>query len=108
MNQNKTGALGMPSEPENWLPKVPAVMDTYAAALAEARQIKQAMELQRQVVSMAPDLQDARLTLARIALKAGDLTLARAELDRLAYEGSRYPRQAEVNELLKKLQKSAN
>ncbi|MEO3691084.1 XrtA/PEP-CTERM system TPR-repeat protein PrsT [Roseateles paludis] len=108
MNQNKTGALEYAERARKLAPKVPAVMDTYAAALAEAGQIKQAMELQRQVVSMAPDLQDARLTLARIALKAGDLTLARAELDRLAYEGSRYPRQAEVNELLKKLQKSAN
>ena len=35
MNQNKTGALGMPSEPENWL-QGPCGDGYHAAALAEA------------------------------------------------------------------------
>ena len=70
-------------------------------------QIKQAMDNGRLYPWRL--ILDARLTLARIALKAGDLTLAPRRVgSRLTYGGSRYPRQAEVNELLKKLRKSAN
>lgn len=103
MNQRKPGALPFAQRANQASPGVAGVMDTLAAALADAGQVKDALELQKKVVAMAPALLEARLTLARIAIQAGDKSLARSELERLAYEGNKFPQQEAVATLLRDL-----
>lgn len=104
MNQKKPGALTFAEKASRLAPNNPAVMDTLAAAMADAGQLDKAFELQKKVVAMAPDNMDAKLTLARIAMKSGDKKMARAELEKLAYLGDKFPAQAEVAELMRAMQ----
>lgn len=100
---DKPGAVPLAQKASELLPNEPAVMDTLALALAADNQAAKALELQRKVVSMAPGELGLRLNLAKIAIKAGDKTLARGELERLATMGSKFQRQSEVASLLKSL-----
>ena len=104
MQQQKPGALVMAQRANELLPGNVRLMDTLAAALADAGQTTKAMELQRKVVQADPGFLGARLTLARIAIKAGDKALARAELEKLAYIGDKFPSHADVAELMRTLQ----
>ena len=52
---------------------------------------------------MRPDDPFLRLNLARFYAQAGEKRLAKAELDRLAVLGDRFPRQADAAALLKSL-----
>ena len=85
------------------VPDNPAFMDTLAFALWAEKAPAQALEAQRRAVEMAPTEPAFRLSLARMALEAGDKTLARAEIERLKALGNSYPQQAEVSALAKKL-----
>lgn len=80
--------------------KNPAFLDTKALALAAKDDFKQAVEVQKQAVALAPDLPILRLHLARLAIKSGEKDLARAELERLAYLGDKFAGQAEVVKLM--------
>ena len=104
IGQKKPGALAFAEKANQQAPNSPAVMDTLAAALADAGQVDKALELQKKVVAMAPDNMDAKLTLARIAMKSGDKKLARGELEKLAYLGDKFPAQAEVADMLRIMQ----
>lgn len=84
-------------------PGVPAYMDTLANILSDAGQTGKALELEKKAIGLAPQNLPFRLTLARIYLKAGDKTLARAELETLAKLGDNFPDQAEVLQLLERL-----
>ena len=104
MNQGKPGALAFAEKAIESAPNRAEIMDTLGAALADAGQTSKALELQKKVIQLDPTYLGARLTLARIAIKAGDKALAKSELGRLAYEGDKFPEQAEVAKLMKTLQ----
>ncbi len=97
--QGKPGAVGFAQRAVDQAPKQPAILDTLATALAAEKDIPKALEVSKQAVDMAPGDMALRLNLARIALRAGDKKVARAELDRLATLGARFPFQAEVQKL---------
>ncbi len=101
--QGKPGALPRAQKASELLPNQPAVMDTLALALAADKQVDKALELQKKAVDMAPADPALRLTLAKIAIQAGDKLLARSELERLSSLGTRVPYHAEVQSLLKTL-----
>ena len=84
-------------------PDKPEFMDTLALALMVDKQPAKALEVQKRVVELRPTEPAYRLSLARIAIEAGDKTLARAEIDRLKALGASYPQQAEVAALAQKL-----
>ncbi len=104
LNQKKPGALAFAEKANKLAPNSPPIMDTLASAMADAGQVDKAVELQKKVVGMAPNYMDARLTLARLAMRSGDKKLARTELEKLAYLGDKFTAQAEVAELLRNLQ----
>ena len=104
LNQKKPGALAFAEKANKSVPNSPPIMDTLASAMADAGQVDKAVELQKKVVGMSPNYMDARLTLARLAMRSGDKKLARTELEKLAYLGDKFTAQAEVAELLRNLQ----
>lgn len=78
-------------------------LDTWAQALAAAKQTGRALEIQKQAVERAPERADIRLNLARLAAQRGERKLAQDELRRLAALGPAFPRQAEVATLMESL-----
>ena len=103
LQQNKPGALAYAERAVKASPNMPALMDTLALASAADGQLPRAISLQKQVVAMRPDEPSLRLNLARFYAQAGEKRLAKAELDRLAALGDRFPRQPEAAALLKSL-----
>jgi cellulose synthase operon protein C len=104
MRQNKPGALEYAQKANTLSPDKPQFMDTLASVLAADKQFAKALELQKKVVSLAPDYNNGRLNLARIAIQAGDTRLAKAELEKLSWLGDKFPAQSEVVQLLKGVQ----
>ena len=86
------------------VPENPAFLDTWALALAAANQPEKALSTQKRAVAIAPELNVLRLNLARIAIQAGDKSLAKSELERLAYLGEKFAGQTQVAVLIKSLQ----
>ena len=103
LDTGAAGALEYAEKANSLLPNQPAFMDTWARALAVANQLPKALEMQKSAVSRAPEELSLRLTLAKIALKAGDKELARSELEKLKKQGARFAGQAEVSALLKSI-----
>lgn len=101
--QHKPGALAYAERAVKAAPNMPALMDTLALASAADGQLPRAITLQKQVLAMRPDDPFLRLNLARFYAQAGEKRLAKAELDRLAALGERFPQQAEAAALLKRL-----
>ncbi len=85
-------------------PDTAALQDTLAMTLAANMQLDQALVVQKKAVEMVPGDNLLRLNLARLAIQAGDKTLARTELDRLKALGPSFAGQAEVTRLLQTLQ----
>lgn len=102
-NRNRPGAVAYAQKAVDLLPNRPALMDTLALALAADKQWPKALELQKKAVEIAPGDMGLRLSLAKIALQAGDKTLARSELDRLAALGPKLQYHDEVTRMLKLL-----
>ena len=98
--QKKPGALDYAQKALALAPEQPAIMDTYASALAAEGQSKKALEVQRQVVQLSPEVPTYRLALARYLLAAGEKAPARQELQQLSKLGKGFPQQDEVNKLL--------
>ena len=103
--QKKPGAVALAEQALQRAPKSGAVMDTLALALAAENQLPRALDMQKQAVAAVPDAHSFRLQLAKLMLQAGDKTNARTELSALAALGSKFPRQAEVAELIKTAEK---
>ena len=102
-SRGKPGGTALAQRALNLSPDKPEFMDTLAMALMIDKQPAKALELQKRVVELRPTEPAYRLSLARIAIEAGDKNLARAELDRLKSLGASYPQQAEVLALTQKL-----
>jgi tetratricopeptide (TPR) repeat protein len=104
MVQNGTkGAVLIAQRGVDLLPQNPAMMDTLALALAAEGQVQQALDVQRSAIDLAPDDNQLRLGLARIALQKGDKSLARDELQRLQKLGTGFAQHEEVAALSKRL-----
>ena len=99
----KEGALAFAEKANSLSPNQPAFMDTWAMLLSEKGEAARALELQKKVVALQPDAAMFKLNLAKIQIKAGDKTAAKATLDEIARLGSKYGGQAEVEKLLKQL-----
>jgi cellulose synthase operon protein C len=102
-SRGKPGAIEHARRAVELLPNRPALMDTLALALAADKQLPKALEMQRSAIAIAPGDMGLRLNLAKIAIQAGDKTLARNELQRLAAQGSQLAYHGEVSRLLKTL-----
>ena len=102
-SRGKPGGTAYATRAVELAPNRPEFMDTLALALMVDKQPAKALELQKKVVEMRPTEPAYRLSLARMAIEAGDKALARAELDRLKALGASYPQQAEVTALAQKL-----
>jgi Flp pilus assembly protein TadD len=100
-SDKKPGAVEMAEKALQRAPRAAAVMDTLAFALAAEGKLPKALEMQRQAVAAAPDQPNFKLQLAKLLLQSGDKAGARAELSSLAALGNKYPRQAEVAEMVK-------
>jgi cellulose synthase operon protein C len=103
VKRGDSGALALAEAANARVPNRPAFMDTLAAALAANGQAARALEVQKQAVERAPEAYALRLHLAKIAIQAGDLVLAKTELEKLARLGSRVTEQSEVTRLLQTL-----
>jgi len=102
-SRGKPGGSAFAQRAVDLAPDSPDFMDTLALALMVDKQPAKALELQKRVVELRPTEPAYRLSLARMALEAGDKALARGEIDRLKALGSSYPQQAEVKALELKL-----
>jgi putative PEP-CTERM system TPR-repeat lipoprotein len=103
LEQKKPGALAYAERAVKASPDRPALRDTLAHALAAEGRLPQALEMQKSALALRPDDPYLRLNLARLHAQAGEKKLAKAELDRLALLGDRFPRQADVAAALKAL-----
>jgi putative PEP-CTERM system TPR-repeat lipoprotein len=82
-------------------PYQPAVLDTFAFALAEAKQHERAASVMRVAVDLAPQAGGFRLTLARYLISAGKKDKARDELKRLTLPGTNFPEREAAEKLLR-------
>lgn len=102
-SRGKPGGIVHARKAVDLLPDRPALMDTLALALAADKQLPKALEMQMKAIDIAPGDMGLRLNLAKIAIQAGDKTLARNELERLAAQGTQLAYHTEVSRLLKTL-----
>jgi putative PEP-CTERM system TPR-repeat lipoprotein len=84
-------------------PSNPAVLDTLGAILVDAGEVDRGIKLMREGVTIAPQSNDLRLSLASALAKAGRKADARKELEPLSALGTKYERAAEVAALMKTL-----
>jgi cellulose synthase operon protein C len=103
MEQGKPGALPYAERAARAAPQNPAVLDTLASALAQANRMPDALAASQRAVEIAPGDATLRLNLARLAIKSGDKTLARAQLERLNSLAAANPLRDEAQRLLKSL-----
>ncbi|MBL8350071.1 MAG: PEP-CTERM system TPR-repeat protein PrsT [Burkholderiaceae bacterium] len=103
LQQKRPGALALAERAVRAAPYNPALLDTLALAYAADNQPARAIEVQTRAQAMLPDDPYLRLNLARFYAQAGEKRKAKAELDRLAALGERFPKQDEVAALTKGL-----
>lgn len=101
--QKKDGAIGLAKRANALAPNRPAIMDTLALTLAAAGKMQESLDLQVQVVTLAPEVPEYRFTLAQMLVKLGHKDAARENLTKLSKYGKEYARHAEVEALLKDL-----
>ena len=99
--QKKPGAVAMAEKALQRAPKMAAVMDTLAFALAAEQNLPRAVVVQKQAVAAAPEAYQFRLQLAKLLIQSGDKVSARSELSTLAALGNKFSRQDEVAALVK-------
>ncbi len=97
------GAVEYAQRAVDLIPNSPPLMDTLATALSADKQTARALEVQKRAVELTPKDELLRLGLAKIALQAGEKSLAKQELLHLQKLGTAFPAQAEVGQLLQGL-----
>jgi putative PEP-CTERM system TPR-repeat lipoprotein len=100
---HKDGAVDLAEKANKLAPNQPAFMDTLAMLLADRNEFARAIELQNKALALQPENAGLRLNLAKIYIKSGDRTQAKLQLETLAKLEDRFPKKAEVAELLKTL-----
>ncbi len=103
VKQGKPGALPLAQKANQLLPDRAPLIDTLSVALEADNKIAEAIEAQKRAIALAPKDANMGLRLAKLYIKAGDKTRARAELDSLGRLGEKFSGQAEVSSLLKTL-----
>ena len=103
IEQAKPGVVDLARKAAALQPARADIQDTLSMALASENQLPAALQNQKLVVEMAPNVPDLRLNLARLAIKSGDFPLARTQLDNLSALGKAYPAQTEVWKLRQQL-----
>ncbi len=93
-------ALSLAEQAVAKAPKEAAIADTLAEALIANRQPEKAIEVMKPFASGATVLPGVRMNLAKAYLAAGDKAAAKKQLEALSTLGDRYPKQAEVKQLL--------
>jgi putative PEP-CTERM system TPR-repeat lipoprotein len=101
--QKKPGAVEAARKATQLAPNQPAFLDTLGLALASEGKLKEAIEVQKQVLTLVPQAHVFRLRLARLYVEVGDKVAAGRELDALANLGDAFAQQAEVRDLRGKL-----
>ena len=101
--QRKPGAAAYAERANKLAPNNPDVLDTLAFAVASENNPGEALKIQQRAVSLAPNTHALRLQLAKLAIQAGDKTLARSELEKLAYLGDKFALHAQVTTLIQEL-----
>lgn len=101
--QGKPGALPLAQKANQLLPDRAPLIDTLSYALEAENKVPEAIEAQKRAIALAPKDSNMALRLAKLYIKAGDKTRARAELDSLSRLGDKFSGQAEVSALLKTL-----
>lgn len=101
VTQNKPGALEYAQKANELLPNQPALLDTLASALGAEKKVKEALEMQKKAVALAPQDNGLRLNLAKLLVASGDKAQARIELQLLEKLGTRFPEHQKVQDLLK-------
>jgi cellulose synthase operon protein C len=99
-SRGKAGAAALAEKAVALAPNNATMLDTLAFALDAEKRFSDALVAQKRAVELAPNQNPMRLQLAKIAVKAGDKTLARTELERLKSLGTNYDKQPEVSKLL--------
>ena len=84
-------------------PSNPQVADTLGWILSEQGNTSRAVELLQKAVAANPGAQDIRFHLAQTYLKMGDKIKARAELERIKSNGTKFNQESEAMNLLKQL-----
>jgi cellulose synthase operon protein C len=101
VQQNKPGALEYIQKAVTLLPNQPALLDTWALALAADKKLPQAVETQKKALALAPEDNGLRFNLAKLLVQSGDKSQARIELQMLEKLGTRFPEHQKVSEMLK-------
>jgi putative PEP-CTERM system TPR-repeat lipoprotein len=99
----KDGAIAYAEKSLVLAPNQPAFMDTMAGILSDKNEHAKAVELQKKVVKLQPEAPLFKLNLAKIQIKAGDKSGAKAILDELEKLGDKFAGQSEVASMLKGL-----
>lgn len=103
VKQSKIGAVDISKQANELLPGQPALLDTFAMALASDRQFSQAIDKQNEAIRYAPQDPNLQLNLARILIASGKVELARKQLLELAALGDKFQDWAEVGRLTQSL-----
>ncbi len=103
VQRGESGALPLAERANQLAPGQAPFMETLASAFAADKQLKQAIEWQRNAADTESNVPAYRLGLAKMFIEIGDRAQARAELEKLTKLGAGYSGQAEVAELLKGL-----
>jgi putative PEP-CTERM system TPR-repeat lipoprotein len=101
--QRKPGAVQLARRALDLQPNEPVYLDTLATALASENQLAQALDAQRKAVQIAPADVSLRLRLARLAMLAGDKTLAKSELERVLAASAKGALRDEAAKLLQSM-----
>ena len=99
----KPGSVAMAEKANALLPNRPVIMDTLALALAAEGQAAKGVEVMKKALALESTNPQLRLNLAKLMIQAGDKAGAKTELATLAELGPKFPRQAEVADLMKTL-----
>lgn len=103
VKQGKPGAVAVAEKAAALAPNRAALADTLATALEAENQLPQAIEAQKHAIALEPKNASLTLRLAKLYVKQGDKSRARAELEALAKLGDRFRGQSEVTAMLKSL-----
>lgn len=100
----RPGVVEMAERAVKLAPASADALDTLMLGLAAEKQWARAAEVQRKLISLVPGAPALwRLNLAKLLLQAGDKSAAEVELKALQALGGKFDRQADVDELMKKL-----
>ncbi len=101
VQQGKPGGAALAQQATELLPNQPALLDTWAIALATEKKYPQALEAIKRAQALSSKDNSLRLTLARILIESGDMSGAKTELQFLDKLGTGFADHEKVKAMLK-------